>query len=170
MRYRLSAKRRKDFWTWFANWMGLNAGGVFRLAIGSPIEWLIGLPPLGIAGFRFFSWVLDSVLAYPFGLIREGVYDLEFVDRENFWHKTVFDTISISVYKDLSYAISLWLWMDVSRHTFWTLFWINVGLFVVTGAANCYCIDVFKRSLPDLTPRILAWAEIQKKKFRRKKK
>jgi len=162
-------KRQEDSLQWsLAGWLAINAGGAVRLVIGAPIEWFLGLSPMGIFYFRFFSWGFDSVLAVFFGLARRGAYDLGVIDENKFWHKAIFDTVFISVYKDISYVFSLWLLTNLPRKTFWLMVGINVALFVVTGAINCYYVDVLRKHLPDLTDRLMT--KIREKRPRRKKK
>jgi hypothetical protein len=167
---KLSSRQRKFVRTWFINWMAINAGGVVRLAIGAPIEWLLGFPALGIASFRLFSWlVLDSTLALPAALVREGVYDLKFVDKESSWQWIIIDTAILTAYKGLSYALCLLpvgLWMGLPGRTFLGLLAINMGLFLTTGAINYYYVDVLDRNWLDLTAKILTWVDGRKERLR----
>ncbi|MFA5022667.1 MAG: hypothetical protein WC385_01970 [Candidatus Paceibacterota bacterium] len=152
--------------------MAINAGGLVRLAIGAPIEWFLGFPALGIASFRLFSWlILDSTLALPAALIREGVYDLKFVDKESSWQWIIIDTTILTAYKGLSYALCLlpvWLWMGLPGTTFLGLLTVNLGLFLTTGAVNYYYVDVLDKNWLDLTERLLGWTKESKRKMVKK--
>ncbi len=151
-------RKQQDFlFLALSSGLAINLVGVFRTAIGAPLELWFGLSVVNIVGFRLFSGLIDAILAFFFGFAREGIYLLKFANRTNRWHRFGLDTVSISLYKNISYSFSLWLLTDLPKESFYTLIGINVFLFVLTGAFNCWYIDVLRRQLPDLTRRVIAW-------------
>ncbi|MCX6713649.1 MAG: hypothetical protein NTV48_00905 [Candidatus Vogelbacteria bacterium] len=151
----MNHKQRRFLWLSLASGLAINLVGIIRLLIGAPIELWLGLSLSSIAFFRLFSWGIDLVLSFFFGFAREGMYRLRFANRNNRWHRFVLDTVSISIYKNTSYILSLWLLIDLPKRSFWLLVGINVFLFILTGALSCWYIDVLHRQLPDLTQKIM---------------
>lgn len=164
----MNHKQRDFLFLSLASGLAINLVGVIRTAIGAPIELYLGLSVANIVGFRLFSGLVDALLSFFFGFAREGFYKLGFADRRNRWHRFVLDTISISLYKNISYITSLWLLTNLPRPSFYLLIGINIFLFILTGAFNCWYIDVLHRQLPDLTKRLIVWWAA-KKKLRRNK-
>jgi len=152
-------KQRDFLFLSLASGLAINLVGVVRTAIGAPIELYLGLSVANIVGFRLFSGLVDAILSFFFGFAREGIYKLGFANRSNRWHRFVLDTVSISTYKNISYITSLWLLTDLPRQSFYLLVGINIFLFILTGAFNCWYIDVLHRQLPDLISKLANWSK-----------
>lgn len=135
---------KKFFFDGWVSFLVTTFFGIFRLAVGSSLEYFVfGLPAAGIVEFRAVSWGLDGILSWLFVPAWEKVYGV--ANRDVLWQRVVVDTLFITAYKDLSYAVCLWAFFGLDPQIFLSLLAINTVSFIVTGGLNCWAIKIVQK-------------------------